>query len=697
MNRNIKIEKSVPSLVAIMITVAVAAGMYIRIDQNMIIPAVAAIVVVVILLGLFFSKTMEKIGNYILRFRWLIALAIFIFCLIFHLHGSSIGNYNTYLPTVTDQEQEDSYNIIGKDRMIRTDEWAVQTPAFFSQYYNEYDMTSQQMSVGKENMVLYYYAPVKDITVIGKPLSWGYLLFGNEVGLSWYWCGQLILLFMAAFEMFMILTQKNVRVSVVGMFMIALSPCIQWWLLPHMPIVFLYAMGLFDIGYYFFAAKKQWLKWLMTFIAGPAIVGFALSLFPSCQLVTGLVACALMIICLIRDSELVDFGIRQWYRIAIPVSVVGVVMGYFGLYYLDDLMAEIGTVYPGERVSVGGDNTLYDLFTNLSSLYLPYKDSNVLNNSEVSTYIQFAPFFILLFPTIVRYMKHKNDKNLLVGKGLFVILLVQTVFMCAGFSEMLSKITLFKYVNRMQIPYGWTAVIFTIWCVYAVWKYNGVMFKKWQKFIYPCIFGGIYCTFIDDSVIAYLPLRWTILEIVLFVGVLICALFGRKRVFSSLMIGIMCAAGLLVNPVSHGISPITNHPLSDFIEETVKEDPDAEWITVDTVSQMANFVMANGGRVLNGTNYLPDFDKWDILDENGTYEAVWNRYLNQTVTLTNDQTSVELVSIDAALWHLHPKDMVELGVKYVLSTTDITEYTKAYGLKVSAVFEEDGYTVYMIE
>ena len=41
--------------------------------------------------------------------------------------------------------------------------------------------------------------------------------------------------------------------------------------------------------------------------------------------------------------------------------------------------------------------------------------------------------------------------------------------------------------------------------------------------------------------------------------------------------------------------------------------------------------------------------------------------------------------------------MVELGVKYVLSTTDITEFTDAYDLNVSAVFEEDGYTVYMIE
>ena len=183
---------------------------------------------------------------------------------------------------LSEQKEHDEFNIIGTDRSIRTDEWAVQVPAFFSQYYNDYDVTSNRMSVGEENMILDYFAPAKCIITLGKPLNWGYILFGNEIGLSWYWCGQLILLFMSAFEMFMILCRRNIWVSFTGGFMITLSPCVQWWFLPHMPIVFLYAMILFDIGYYFFVAKSRWMKWLMTVLAGPLVVGFAFSLFPSC-------------------------------------------------------------------------------------------------------------------------------------------------------------------------------------------------------------------------------------------------------------------------------------------------------------------------------------------------------------------------------------------------------------------------------
>ena len=691
-----KINRYVPGIIAMLITGIVARKLYYGIEQSKIILCAAAVIMVLILLTMIMPEKMNRLGGCILKLRWLIALAVFVFCLFFRLHGSSIGMYNMYLPTVSNQTDAEEYNIIGKDRIIRTDEWAVQIPTFFSQYYNDYEMMSQQMSVGEENMVLFYYAPVKDITIIGKPLAWGYLLFGNEIGLSWYWCGQLILMFMASFEMFMILTRKNVRISIAGMFMIGLSPCVQWWFLPHMPIVFLYAMGLFDIGYYFFTADKKWLRWTMTFIAGPVIIGFALSLFPSCQLITALVALTLLILCLIRDREDIHFTAKQWYRIAIPVVITGMVLGYFGLFYLENLMAEMNTVYPGKRVSVGGSNVLYDLFTNLSSLYLPYQDSNVSNNSEVSTYIQFAPFFLLLFPGIARYMKEKKDRDVLIGQGLFVIILVQIEYMCAGFSETLSKLTMFKFVNRMQIPYGWTAVIFTVWCIYAVWKYRAAMFKTWQKIAYPLIFGFVYCTFIDETLRQYISLRLILFEIAVFVLILVTVMFGIKKTCAYLIIGVMCTAGLLVNPVRSGISPITNHPLSEFVQEKAATEPDAIWITVDTESQMANFVMANGGRVLNGTNFLPDWNKWEILDPDAKYEEVWNRYLNQSVTMTSDDTSVELAAMDAALWKLNPEDMLKLGVRYVLSTTEITEYTDSYGIDTSLVFEQDGYKVYAI-
>ena len=637
----------------------------------------------------------NKFNNFI-KWRWLIALIAFILCLIFKLHGSSIGMYNTFLPTVTDQKEADKYSVIGTDRAIRSDEWAVQVPTFFSQYYNDYNVMSEQMSVGGENMILDYFAPVKSIVTLGKPLNWGYLFFGNEVGLSWYWCGQLILLFMTAFELFMILTNRCVKASVFGSFMIALSPCIQWWFLPHMPIVFLYGMALFDIGYYFFTAKKKWLRWLMTIIAGPIVLGFALSIFPSCQVPVAIIVVVLLIMCLIRDKRSIEFSPKQWYRIAIPMVFVCISMGYFIINYSNDLMAEMNTVYPGKRVSVGGDNGVTDLFTALSSIFLPYRDINVANNSEASTFIQFAPFFIVLFPKIARFYREKDDRDLFVGKAIFIMILVQVFFMCAGFTTILSQITFFKYINRMKIPYGWLAVIFTVWCIYAIWKYNGQMFKKWEKILYPCLFGGLYCTFITDELTQYVSVKYILAEIVLFVFILISVMIQFRKLTSCLIIGVMCIAGITVNPIRHGISPITNHPISQFIESTSKNEPDAKWIAVDVNFTLNNFIMANGAQVVNGTNFLPDFDKWKLLDKANLYEESWNRYAHQLVTIVDDSTSVALEQNDSIHVYLNVEDLKKMDIEYVFTQTDILGLISDHNMECDEVFEQDGYHVYQI-
>ena len=113
----------------------------------------------------------------LLNYRWVFAVLLFMLCLLFKIHGSSIGMYDYYFPTLSEQKEHDEFNIIGTDRGIRTDEWAVQVPAFFSQYYNDYDVTSNRMSVGEENMILDYFAPAKCIITLGKPLNWGYILF----------------------------------------------------------------------------------------------------------------------------------------------------------------------------------------------------------------------------------------------------------------------------------------------------------------------------------------------------------------------------------------------------------------------------------------------------------------------------------------------------------------------------------------
>lgn len=661
-----------------------------------IILAAMFVVFVVYLFATFFKKAFGKAVHCTLKFRWPIALCVFIVCVSFRVHGSSIGVYDQYFPTHINEALAQDHRIWGQDRTSRSDEWGVHTPIYFSQYYNEYKMESCQMGMSETNMVLDYYAPVKSLTAIGKPFLWGYLLFGNEIGLSWYWCGMTILLFLTAFEMFMILTQKNVRLSAVGMLMVGLSPVIQWWFIPHVTIIFIYAMGLFDIGYHFFTAERRCVQWAMTFLAAFAIIGFALSLFPSCQYIAALVVSILLAGCLIRDREKITFTAGQWHRIGIVALIAGGVLGDFIFRHWSEFSKIMNTVYPGKRISVGGGEALYELFTDLTSIYLPYKDPAELGScSELSSYIHFGPMFIVLFPKMSRFLKEKGDKNELIGRILYVTLLIQIIFMCAGFSRTLAKITLFKYVNRMDLSYEWTATVFTVWSFYMIAKHKG-MFKRWQTVVYPALYGLLFLTFINKKVMEYMPLSLQVIEILLFALILALAMARMDKAASYAIAGVMCVAGLTVNPLCRGTAPISNHPISGFIREKAQNEPEAWWMTVDTLFVVNNFIMANGAKVIGATSFYPDTERWRLLDADGKYEEAYNRYAHQTISLVDTETSVDLIVEDSVRINMNPDDIKKMHVKYIVTTSDLQDILSRHLINPMKVFEQDGYMIYQL-
>lgn len=177
------------------------------------------------------------------------------------------------------------------------------------------------MSLSGQNMILGYNAPVLDPTLIGKPFVWGYILFGNKTGLSWYWCSKMILGLLAAFEMCRILT-KDDMLSAFGSVLIIYSPAIQWWFCPHMYDVFFWAMAVFAVGYHFFTADKLRWKILTTILAVSVLVGFTCALFPSLQISAGLVVLALFITCLLCDRDRISFSSFSVNPICRGISVV---------------------------------------------------------------------------------------------------------------------------------------------------------------------------------------------------------------------------------------------------------------------------------------------------------------------------------------------------------------------------------------
>ena len=120
---------------------------------------------------------MKNIGISIYKYRWIIAAAIFIICVILGINGSSIGEWSSFLGG------EDTGLLLGVSRAIRGDEWATSTPMALSQYFDASGAFSyfSDVVIGMPTDVfLEYGQPVRDIAVLFRPFHWGYLFLSPD-------------------------------------------------------------------------------------------------------------------------------------------------------------------------------------------------------------------------------------------------------------------------------------------------------------------------------------------------------------------------------------------------------------------------------------------------------------------------------------------------------------------------------------
>ena len=611
--------------------------------------------------------------NFIIKWRYLIALIVFVLCVVFKIHGSSINEYNRLFSNYDEYSSESL--VLGKSRSIRSDDWLVQTPYYMSQYYNDYDKDNELVTLSGQDMLVAQNAPVKDITMIAKPFTWGYLMFGNEYGLSWYWCSKIILLILLSFEACMIITKKNKKVALLGTIMISFAPAVQWWFVPHAVDVFFWGLALFVTAYHFFITEKLW-RWLFMCLLSCSAITFVMVLYPPLQVPIGLAMAALLVACLLRDKKEITFKKKDIWRIVVMALFVLMVLGWVIWNSKDALMALNDTIYPGKRVSLGGGQGLGGLFTDLTSFLLPFRQITYSNNSEVSSFIQFAPIFLMLYPVI--WKKMKRDKNIIVGNTLLVCIIVMFVFMSIGFPELLAKLTLFSYVDsfRMKLAYGLVAVLFTIWGIDMIWKKQ--IFTKKQIFGAIALFGLLYVCFVGSKELSYAGWKY---YGVLILGLMVLAFLMLKRfrkLFLVSMTGVMLVAGATVNPIARGTSALFDHPLEQKINEIAKEDKDAYWLSVNGIL-LQQLAIANGARMLNAVNFYPDMEKWKILDPSGEYSDIYNRYAHILVYLTEDTTEFLTGSApDNFTLKLSCKDALKWPTKYLLSVGKINACTNNF-------------------
>lgn len=634
------------------------------------------------------EKQIKVLFEYLIRYRYLISIIVFFVLVICQINGSSIGIFDQQFGKADEGIITEWF---GKARAIRSDEWNVQVPYFFSQYYNSYQLNSDFMSMSPQNMIIGYNSPVLDFTLIGKPFIWGYILFGNSVGLSWYWCSKIILYLLVGFEMFRILTRSD-YLALFSSVVLVFSPVLQWWLAPHMYQVFFWASTLFVVGYYFFTVQSIQKKILFSILAICSLTGFVIAIFPSLQVGLGLLMLVLLIAQLIQDKHSIQWGRPLIYQVIAVIVVTGAVLGIFFVESHEAISLLNNTVYPGHRVSLGGTYGIHSLFTNPSVALTPFLDPTDSNACEMSTFNHLGVLCFITFPYLaILNRKANSEKPMAVGYALMGAILIESLFMVIGFPEFLAKLTLFSYINRMDMVYGFTAFLLTIWSVNQIHQLR--KYISWRTgLLISVVFAVIYVltvnSYVDTGLRGVVGRKFYYLVCFLFAFMGFVLFTNWRRLFFPMFACWTVISGMLVNPVVVGVESITNHDLVIEGQKLASENPGSRWITTNSLTTQ-ELLLANGIKVLNGVNFYPDLEKWHAIDSQGEYSDIYNRYAHILVNLTPDPTNLKLLYPDAFQLNLNVNSLQTLGVDFIVCGKPEADLLNSSGIDAKEMFFDE--------
>lgn len=610
----------------------------------------------------------------IYKYRFVLSFLLLIMLVSFKISGSSMGCWKLFLG------DGESGIRLGEPRVWRSDEWGTLTPLCFRQQYNTlgaYNRYSQTLgSILTDNMLVYG-QPSWDILTLFRPFYWGYLFFGSERGLSWFWCSRLIVLFLSWFELGMLITDGQKKISVMLSVCVSFAPFLQWWFAINGLVEMLIYGACFVLGSNYLVSRAFNPRKIAVAV-GMAVcaVGYVLTFYP-----TWMVPVAWGFVPLFLWVVIWKFNRKVLRRVDVVPWLLIFVITAAGLTVLavtswDVIKAELNSVYPGNAPSSSGGTGLWWMMKYPISLVSRFSMNELI--VENSSIICFAPAgFILALWVIIKEKKKDPLLILLLGMNLFL-----AWYYCVGIPKWLAKMLLLSFVNsnrgpqvlgflrltllgravalKEKAPKRWLAALADV-ISSAVPMRLALGFTKYEP-------GGLRYEYFDTA--EKIVVVWAILAVVFYL-----LYRARKSKYTMAVLGVctvVLASSIWINPVAKGVPEITKSETMQQIRDLVKEDPKAIWLVVDMAYPATNIPAMAGADCLNTTQTYPQKTRWEMLDQEGECEDIYNRYCHIRASL-GSKTMLELVSTDYVEVTLSPEDLKKLNIRYIVSTNDFDE------------------------
>lgn len=659
---------------------------------------------------------MKRVVDLVINRRYFIAIVAFIIGVSLNLNGSSIATLNNYglrenlsgkqvktaeinndlslseVAKLWIPSQNEDGTILGVPRLIRSDEWNVQTPFYISQARTGNKLINPTYALSGQNMVVAYNAPVLHPSVIGKPFNWGFLFLGAERGMSWYWCFKIIGFLLLAFEFSMILTKRKKYLSLVGSFWITFTPAVQWWFMQHLGDVVFFSLLIMVAVNHFFETQNKYKKLIMAILTMIGLIGFTLVIYPAFQVPFAYLLAIFLITAFVKAIRSRRIHWFDSFHIVLTVILATGIIGLTLYQSQDALKATLSTIYPGSRVSTGGTYPFKDTTNFLLNVLLPFRFPSYANQVELSAAFNFFGLITLTLPFV---LKRKLIKNNSLGLMMWLLTALLSVYAVVGqVPEALAKVTFLSFVTSSR---AWQAasvmgVFVAIWFIGYIWDHRDKFnFKHFvlPMVVYPTYLGWMVHENKDYLTYSVTPVYFVALIIILLLAYLFI-LYRRRYLFTLIMVPLVVVSGMTVNPVVKGIDVIKDRKLSQEVIKLVKEDSNALWMSDS--SNLYNYVEMFGAHSIDGVRFYPDEKLMSKIDSSHEHEVIWNRYSHMRYTLTTDSTTMSNPAPDAVLINLNVNELDKLGIDYILTTRPLEQI---FNDKFQKIYQDkDGNYIY---
>lgn len=660
--------------------------------------------IIYMFIGIHFVFKLSKMYEFIHKNRYKIACAFLLFVMLFKYSGSSITHFHAFASIQPHHDDTRYHTLLGTARTIRTDEWATSTPYILSQANSNspFSYFGNVLRGTETEMFTVAKAPVLDILMLGRPFQIGFLLFGNDAGLSFYWYARLVAMMLGAYELCLILTNKNKRLSLCGMLVITFSAAVQWWYCMHVLIYGQIVVVLLDKFMLTDKKRNKYLCALGILIAG---LSYIFELYPAWQVSFGYLFLALVIYILIKNIKYEKYKINLHDIIVVLITIVCIAL-LLGRWYTlskDAISATMNTDYPGDRQEIGGGAiNNYSYFYNIFFTFEEYP----LNPCEYASMLSLFPIPMIL--GLIYVIRNKKDLHfwipMLTVSGFLAIWCVY------GFPAWLANLSLMSMTTagRVSVPLGTACIYILIYLIGSI-KEDDKFLNKWVSFAFAVI-ATIYVAYKAKSTIAvgtdgyqYL-IRSKILIgcavfFAVFIGVMNIQNEKAKRYTMYALMVVALITGLRVNPIIRTTDIFYTKPVAVKMKEIKDQNPEAIWVVVGENWYLNDYALANGIRTLNSTNIYPNIKMYETIlgDKAKEQREIYNRYAHVNCKIINEESNIELLFADNISINLNYNDLEKLDIQYILSK-DIDINSDEYGLDVDfeKIYEEDGMYIFKV-